>query len=75
MEASSHLSAGKEIRISLDPGDDLTQDNAVGEHIRLGTVERKHLSHCNRQNVSKIISARSFEVENLLFFIFLFILN
>lgn len=39
MKAGGYLCAGQEIGISLDPGDDLTQDDAVGEHICLQTGE------------------------------------
>lgn len=36
-DGSSHLCAGKEVRVSLDPCDDLTQDYTVGEHVGLKT--------------------------------------
>lgn len=45
LKVGSYLCAGKEIRISLDPGDDLTQDDAVGEHVRLQTDEQMHFIH------------------------------
>lgn len=45
LKVGGYLCAGKEIRISLDPGDDLTQDDAVGEHVRLQTDEQMHFSH------------------------------
>lgn len=32
---AAHLCAGKIVRISLDAGDDLTEDDTIGEHVRL----------------------------------------
>lgn len=32
---AAHLCAGKVIRISLDTGDDLTEDDTIGEYVRL----------------------------------------
>lgn len=34
---SSHLCAGKEVRVSLDPCNDLTQDYTIGEYVGLKT--------------------------------------
>ncbi len=35
-----HLSAGKEVGVSLDPCDDLTQDDTIREHVCLKTERR-----------------------------------
>lgn len=35
VEMSSHLCAWKEIRVGLDPGNDLTQDYSIGKYISL----------------------------------------
>lgn len=45
LEVGGYLCAGEEVRISLDPRDDLTQDDAVGEQVCLQTHEQMHLSH------------------------------
>lgn len=55
MNRWSHLCARKEIRISLDPGDDLTQDNTIGEHVSLKTDGQMQMNHLKMQNMSKII--------------------
>lgn len=35
---SSHLCAGKEVGVGLNPCDDFTQDYSIGEHVGLKTV-------------------------------------
>lgn len=37
----SHLCAGEEVRVSLDPRDDLTQDYPIGEYVGLRTGRKK----------------------------------
>lgn len=59
-----YLCAGKEIRISLDPGDDLTQDDAVGEHVRLQTDEQMHLMNlCISATTIQQVEAKLTQVE------------
>lgn len=51
---SGHLCTGEEVGVSLDPRNDLTQDDTIGEYVSLKT-DGHTLRHANTKKVSTLV--------------------
>lgn len=77
-EMSSHLCARKEVRVSLDSGNDLTQDYSIGKYISL-KIERgknEHTHTYSKRFSSSIVCCRFLKTETYLAYceVFFFII-
>lgn len=55
MEGSGHLSARKEVGVGLDPGNDFTHDDSIGEDVSLKTEEHSMKPH--RSSFLRVVHA------------------